>query len=247
MRLVSLARAGVLAAGMLTVSVAAAAAEYVEIWRTSGFKMPESAAFEPASGAFFISNINSPQFAPNGEGYVSLVDATGRIVTEKFVDGLNAPKGMDVAGNRLYVAGIEELVEIDIKTAFIVQRYKMPGAAFLNDVSVAPDGRVFVSETTQNALYVLEDGALKEWVKDASLAGINGVYVKGDTVYVALLGDISQGFQNVKPSNIKAIDLTSKTIRDYGSPNPVGVLDGLEPMPGGEGFMVTDNPGGKLL
>ena len=235
------------AAVALALAATTAHAEYKEAWRASGFLMPESVAYDRSSGAFFVSNINSSQFQANGEGYVFQIDAAGKVVKEKFVAGLNAPKGIDIAGNRLFVAGIEELVEVSLPSGEIVQRYKAPGATFLNDVSVAPDGRVFVSETMQSAIYVLENGSLKEWLKDPKLAGANGVYISGNSLFVALLGDLSQGFQNVKPSNVKVVDLGTRAITDFGSAEPVGVLDGLEPMPGGSSFVVTDNPGGRLI
>lgn len=94
MKIAGSIRMGAVVAATLTFTATASAAELTEVWRADGFKMPESAAYDPSSGAFFVSNINSPQFQANGEGYVSLVDPLGRLVVEKFVDGLNAPKGM---------------------------------------------------------------------------------------------------------------------------------------------------------
>lgn len=223
----------------------AAAQDYTEVWKTSGFMIPESVSYDPGTKSLFVSNINSPDFSPNGKGYISQVSLTGDLIKERFVDGLNAPKGTDVSNGKLYVAAVGELVEIDIESGKIANRYPAPEATFLNDVAVGPDGRAFVTETFQSAIYVLEDGKLSKWLTDPQLAGANGIIVDGNEIRVATLGDMSGGFEKMKPSNIKSVNIDTKTITDYGSPAPIGALDGIEKMD--QGLMVTDNSGGRLV
>jgi DNA-binding beta-propeller fold protein YncE len=239
----------VVGASLLALAAAMAPAEAQELteaWRATGFSSPESVAYDPGTKTLFVSNINNPDFgSKNGQGYVSQIGTDGSVIKEKFVETLESPKGIDIADGHLYVAGIEELVEVDIAAGQILNRYPAPGAGFLNDVAVAPDGRVFVSETMTGAIYVLADGQLTEWLKDPQLAGANGLYVSGGNLMVAPLGDISGGFANLKPTNIKVVNLETKAITDYGSTDPVGGLDGIEPM--GDGWLVTDNGGGRLV
>jgi sugar lactone lactonase YvrE len=229
----------------LTSAIPATAEDYAEAWRATGFAMPESASWDAATRSLFVSNINSENFEPNGQGYISQLGLDGKVLKEKFVEGLNAPKGTYVSGGKLYVASVEALVEIDIATAAVVNTYAAPGATFLNDVALGPDGKAYVTETTQGAIYVLENGTLSQWLVDPKLAGANGIIVDGGTLLVATLGDVSQGFENMKPSNVKSVDLASKAVTDYGSPDPIGGLDGIELMQ--EGVMVTDNSGGRLV
>jgi hypothetical protein len=223
----------------------ASAQTLTEAWRLPGFAAPESVSYDPGTGSLFVSNINSPDFSANGQGYVSQLGLDGTLTSEKFVEGLNAPKGTFVVDGMLYVAGSEELVEVDIAAGTIANRYAAPGATFLNDVVAADDGRVFVTETAQSAIYVLENGSLTQWVTDPQLAGANGIIVDGNTLLVATLGDMSGGFANMKPSNIKIVDLATKAVTDYGSPAPIGGLDGLETYE--DGVAVSDNSGGRLL
>jgi sugar lactone lactonase YvrE len=224
----------------------AMAADYAQAWKATGFMAPESVSYDAASKSLFVSNINSQNFIEaNGKGYISELGLDGSLIKEKFVEGLNAPKGTYVAGGKLYVATVEALVEIDIATAKIANTYKAPGATFFNDVAVGPDGRAFLTETLQGAIYVLENGALSQWLADPQLTGANGIIVDGGTLLVATLGDVSKGFDKLKPSNVKSVDIATKKITDYGSPAPIGALDGIELMDGG--VMVTDNSGGRLL
>jgi sugar lactone lactonase YvrE len=181
----------------------------------------------------------------NGQGYISQLSLDGKVLKEKFAEGLNAPKGTAVTDGKLYVAGVEELAEIDLASGKVLNRYAAPGASFLNDVVVAEDGSIYVTETTQGAIYKLEGGTLSQWLVDPALAGANGIIISDGALLVATLGDISKGFDNMKPSNVKRVDLASKAVTDFGSSKPVGGLDGIEAAPGG--VIVTDNSGGRLV
>jgi mono/diheme cytochrome c family protein len=236
---------GLIVAALAVFALPGVAQDSNEVWRLGGFAQPESVSYDPGTGTLFVSNINSPDFAANGMGYITQLSLDGKILAEKFVDGLNSPAGTDIRDGTLWTAA-GGLVEIDIASARVVNTFTADDAMFLNDVAVGDDGRVFVTDTFAGAIYVLEDGAFTQWLQDPALAGANGIYVRGDTIYVARVGDVSGGFENMVPNgDIKTIDLDSQEIGDFGSSEPIGGLDGLEPM--GEGFMVTDNAAGRLL
>jgi hypothetical protein len=112
-------------------------------------------------------------------------------------------------------------------------------------VAVAEDGSIYATETAQGAIYVIADGTATQLVADPALAGANGIAIDGGRLLVATLGDISGGFENLKPSNIKAVDIATGTVTDFGSAEPVGTLDGIELIEGG--VLVTDNGGGRLV
>lgn len=243
-RIVTFAGASVLA---LVASLPAAGQQMTEAWRATGFETPESVAYDAASEMLFVSNIAGAPDAADGNGYISQLGIDGTVVEQKWVEGLNAPKGMAVADGKLYVADLAELVEIDIAGGTISNRYAAEGAMFLNDVAAAPDGRVFVSDTFGNAIFVLENGTLTKWAEDPMLLlGVNGLLVEGDRLIAVQVGDVSQGFENIKPGFAVSIDLASKEITPIGTTDPIGTLDGVEPAPGG-GWYVTDYMAGKLI
>lgn len=223
----------------------ASAQTLTELWRIGGFSMPESVSYDPATDSFYATNINSPDMSANGEGYVTKIGPDGAVVEERFATGLNAPKGTFVRDGILYVAGIEEVVEVSLATGEVTTRHAVPGAYFVNDVAVAYDGTVYATETMQGAIYAINDGSAMQLVTDPALAGANGIIVDGDRLLVATLGDISQGFENLQPSNVKAVSITTGEVTNYGSDEPVGMLDGIEPVSGG--VVVTDNGGGRLV
>jgi DNA-binding beta-propeller fold protein YncE len=241
-RLVPIAVALALAAA----TTAAYAAGVTEAWRAPGLDLPESVSWDDANKTFYVSNIGGMDpSAKDGNGFISKVDQTGKVTTLKWVTGLDAPKGTEVAGGKLWVTDITQLVEIDIASGKIANKYPAAGAMFLNDVAVAPDGRVFVADSFTSTIYVLAGGKMDVFVKDAKLRGPNGLVILGGNLLVAELGDISQGFDKLTPGNIKQINLMTKAISDFGPPI-VGNLDGIE-LDGQGGVTVTDNPKGKIL
>jgi len=230
----------------IAASTAVHAAGVTVAWRATGLDAPESVTWDDANKTFYVSNVGGMDpTAKDGNGFISKVDQTGKVTTLKWVTGLDAPKGTEIANGKLYVSDISQLVEIDIATGKITNKYPAAGAMFLNDVAIAPDGRVFVADTFTSSIYVLQNGKLDVFVKDAKLRGPNGLVMLNGKLLVAELGDVSQGFDKMTPGNIKQIDLTTKAISDFGPPI-VGNLDGIE-LDGQGGVTVTDNPKGKIL
>lgn len=223
-----------------------ALAGVTEVWRTTGFVSPESVEWDASAGLAYVSNMGADPMAADGDGYISTIGADGVVKAEKWVTGLNAPKGMAAVGGKLYTADLTELVEIDTATGAITNRYPAAGAVFLNDVTAAPDGRIFVSDTFGNSVWVLENGAMSIFAQDPALMGANGVTVIGNALVVANLGDASQGFDKIKPGWVVSVDLTSRAITPYGSTDPSGTLDGVE-ADGTGGVIFTDNMGGRLM
>lgn len=217
-----------------------------EVWRTTGFSSPESVEWDAAAGVLYVSNMGADPMAKDGDGYIATMGTDGAIKTDKWVTGLDAPKGMAIVAGKLYTADVDQLVEIDIASATVTNRYPAPGSVLLNDVMAAPDGRIFVSDTFGNSVWVLEGGAMAIFAQDPMLMGANGLTVIGNALIVANLGDASQGFDKIKPGSVVSIDLASKAITPFGSADPAGVLDGIEP-DGAGGTLITDNMGGRLL
>ena len=230
--------------GLLLAS--SAMAEVTEVWRTAGFSSPESVEWDAAAGLAYVSNMGADPMAADGDGYISTIGADGVVIAEKWLAGLNAPKGMAAAGGKLYTADLTELVEIDTATGAVTNRYPAAGSVLLNDVTAAPDGRIFVSDTFGNSVWVLENGAMSIFAQDPALMGANGVTVIGNALVVANLGDASQGFDKIKPGWVVSIDLSTKAITPYGSADPSGTLDGVEADSKG-GVIFTDNMGGRLM
>ncbi|MBC7950814.1 MAG: SMP-30/gluconolactonase/LRE family protein [Rhodospirillaceae bacterium] len=219
-------------------STSALAAEPVKLWESSGFANPESVLWDSAKKVLYVSNVNGSPPDKDGNGYISKLNAEGKVVVEKWVVGLDAPKGMALFKGRLYVSDIDRLVVIDTASGKVSKTYPAPGAKFLNDVTVDDKGVVYVSDMLDNVIWALNGGKFDRWLSDAKLENPNGLKAESSRLLVASWGPMNgNGFDTSKPGALKAVTLSDKTIRDL-TPG-FGNLDGLEP-DGKGGYVVSD-------
>jgi outer membrane protein assembly factor BamB len=229
--------AGMLAGGLLAGSVAAA--EPQQVWQAKGLYGPESAVLDAGEGVIYVSNVNGDASAADGNGYIAKLSLKGEVLDKEWVTGLNAPKGLALHDGKLYVSDIDELAVIDTASGEITARHKAPGATFLNDVTAAEDGRVFVSDMMQNQIWKLEGDQFEMWLQDAALDNPNGLLAEPDRLVVAAWGKPKEDFSTDVPGHLLAVDYQSKKVTDIGSGEPIGNLDGVEADSQG-GYLVTD-------
>lgn len=132
----------------------------------------ESALYHEETGQIFVSNIEGEGTEKDGVGSISIIDKEGNIVNRNWVTGLNAPKGMAIKEGSLFVTDIDELVEIDIASAEVINRYPVEGAEFLNDA--ATDGsHIYFSDMRRGKIHRLENGQVKTIAENQN--NINGL------------------------------------------------------------------------
>ncbi|HEY8246948.1 MAG TPA: hypothetical protein VIG38_06670 [Hyphomicrobium sp.] len=222
-----------------------ACAQPVVLWETTGLKTPESALPVPAEGFAYVSNVAGNPTDKDGNGFISKVSlADGKIIALEWAKGLDAPKGLALAGGKLYASDIDKLVEIDAKTGKILAKYDAPGSQFLNDIAVDAQGNVYVSDSSTSAIWRLAGGKFEKWLEDPALKFPNGLHVSGDKLIIAAWGAPGTSAQSSAPSNLVAVSLADRKISDLGDGTPVGNLDGIEP--DGDDFLVTDWVAGAL-
>ncbi|MEH6813325.1 MAG: hypothetical protein V7677_12410, partial [Motiliproteus sp.] len=65
------------------------------LWNTEAvFQQPESVVYDIVRRSIYVSSINGAPDAVDGNGFISLVANDGKVEKLKWVDGLNAPKGL---------------------------------------------------------------------------------------------------------------------------------------------------------
>jgi sugar lactone lactonase YvrE len=236
-----------------------------KIWETPAqFKTPESVIYEPNENMLFVSSIDGAPDGKDKQGFISKVSPlNGSIIELNWVTSLNAPKGMAVVNNTnnslLYVSDITDLVEVDVNSGKIINRYNAPGSGFLNDVASDNQGHVYVSDTVTNTIYRLDsknlgnnsnnnnnNASLQVWLQSPELNGPNGLYVD-DTNNRLIV--VSFGAFSNPGGSIRVVDLQNRTMSSLGEEGtavPIGGLDGVEADSTGRYYYVTDNPAGKL-
>jgi len=199
------------------------------LWELQGLPNPESVI--PAAGGDFlyVSNVGGDAEARDGNGVVSRVSMDGTLLQRDWATGLDAPKGMALAGRRLFVSDITALVEIDTHDGRVVARHPAPEAKFLNDVAVAPDGSVLVSDSANARIYAWHDGRMDTWLEDPLLAAVNGLLPETSRLIVVTM----QG-------RLLAIDWRTHAVTVLAE--GLGNGDGIAAL-GGGAYLVSEWPG----
>lgn len=147
------------------------------VWESDTLvKTPESVLLDRTNDILYVSCVNQNPWKKDGNGFISKMDKNGKIVDLKWAEGLNGPKGLGISNNSLFVADIDALVEIDLKTGQIKNKIELQGKPDLNDVAVGPDGSVYVSGSGTNVIYKLENGSLVGIFKANDGERLNGLY-----------------------------------------------------------------------
>jgi hypothetical protein len=171
------------------------------LWNLTGdFNLPESAYYDAASNAVFVSSINGQILDRDGNGYISRLSPDGKVVNAKWATGLNAPKGMRSARGTLWVSDIDEVVGIEIASGRIVSRVRVEGAQFLNDLATAPDGTVYVSDSNLSRIYEVRNGVASIFVEGAEMVEQpNGLLVDGGRLVLGTIGPAPAGGRGPTP------------------------------------------------
>ncbi len=232
---------------LLTSFNAMAELQLTSVWQVDGLSNPESVTYDWVRDQYFVSNMAGDGLSGDGQGFISLISGNGELINKNWVTGLNAPKGLAIRGDTLFVAsltsgaalgdnGLQDLtsqvVAIDIETGAIVAEIPAPGAHLLNDTAVGPHGNVYVSDLGGNAIYRLQNGTFQPWLESLGLQDPNGLFVDSRNVYVASFGLLSDPDTGVydfdNPLGFpKKVDVRSKEITNLNNSTPLGLLDGI--------------------
>lgn len=197
-----------------------------KLWETdTTLSTPESVFHDNTNDVLYVSCINGvPPNAKDEDGYIAKVSPTDGSITElKWVTGLDAPKGMGMVDEKLYVTNIDEVVVINTSSGEITERIEVPEAQFLNDIATDDDGNVYFSDSNTNKLHKLSpEGELTVWLEDENMGGPNGLFHDGEKMMLATFGSgkfnsIDYTEEKVKPvvDSIPSGDGVVKVGMDY--------------------------------
>jgi hypothetical protein len=168
-----------------------------KLWSTdSTLAIPESVLYDAQNKLLYTSLINGKPDSADGVGGIAKVGLDGKIIDANWVTGLDAPKGLGKFGNTLYAADLTQVDVIDIPTAKVVKRIPVPGAMFLNDITVDANGIVYVSDTRLAKVFRIENGTATEYL--SNLKNANGVLAVNNDVYILASGTLYKADANKK-------------------------------------------------
>lgn len=216
-------------------------------WNTKAeLKEPESVVYDVMRDSLYVSNVNGAPDVEDGNGFISLIAKDGKIEKLKWIDGLNAPKGMAIFGRNLFVADINALVVIDLDTTKVNKRFTLEGKHFLNDIAVSQEGVIYVTDTATDTIYRLYKDKFEAWLTDSKLDHPNGIYIDNNNIIVGSWGKPTEGWKTDIPGHLLLISPEDKSIKDFGTGDPIGNLDGIAKLDNST-LLITDWYQGKLI
>ena len=216
----------------------------------TGLSTPESVLYDADADRYLVSNINGKPDGKDNNGFISVLSPDGTTTTPKWIEGgkekvkLDAPKGLGIAKGVLYVADISVVRTFDAKTGAPKGDVAVPGATFLNDIAIGPDGKVYVSDTGvklgakgfeptgTDAVYEIDKGHAKALAKGKDLGGPNGLVVTDKGLVVVTTGS----------GEVYLLDDKGK--KQNASKPPTGMLDGVIAL--GDSLLVTSWEGSAI-
>lgn len=195
-------------------------------------RTPESVLHDPEQDVYFISNVNGALLTADDNGFISRVDARTMQVNLKWIESgkggvhLDAPKGMAILGDTLYVSDIAGVRKFDRRTGAPAGLIALPGATLINDLTsdgtslyvsdtaVIPGPGMTFYESGTDAIWKLTGDRAGKIASGASLRHPNGLDFYNGVLHVVTFG----------PSELYELrDGEKKSVSEL----PKGQLDGL--------------------
>jgi sugar lactone lactonase YvrE len=197
-----------------------------KVWETEKvFLTPESVLYDPTRELLYVSSFDN-RYKKNAApeeytGFISKVKLNGEIINLKWITGLHAPCGMGIFEDNLYTVERGHLVEIDIKTGKILNRFPVPDSDFLNDLAIDEQGNIYMTDTRPSSnpdsrIYRFTDGRVKVWLEGEDINWANGLFYHDNKLLIGNSGD----------GCLKSIDIETKKVEKIACLG-AGILDGI--------------------
>lgn len=174
--------------------------------------LPEGITYSQKEKAFFISSTVQAKIVKVKEGRVSNFIRSGQ-------DGFNGGIGLHVDDQRgiLWALGTSpnpqklssRLFKYDLRTGRLLSTFSVSDTtALLNDLAIAPNGTVYVTDTNNGVLYTPSKvrAELEVWVRLQPDDYPNGIVFHRGKLYVA---SFSHGLKQIDPETKEVVDVVT--------------------------------------
>ena len=214
-----------------------------KVGTTPNLQGPESAKYDRDLDVWFVANVNGSPLGKDNNGYISRLRPDGTPYQVKFIESgkkgvtLNAPKGMAINGDTLWVADIDVARAFNKRTGASIANVNLKGKAkFLNGATVGPDGAIYMTDTGilagkggqfdhpgPNQVFRITRGGGTVALASAKLEGPNGITWDMQRRQFVIVDFLGKGIHGWKPGE--------RDVTTIGT-GP-GQQDGVEVLPDG--------------
>jgi len=256
-RISKTASALTVASTLALTAISATANPLTPLWQLNNFDQPESVVSDANGKHLYVSNINGQPTQLNGKGYISKLSINGKVLQQHWLDGMDAPKGMAIKGDTLYVADMQQVHVVSLSKGEIITRFNAPKAKMLNDITIGDDGSVYISDLLGGGIYRIKHHTMAMWFNPKQLPHPNGLLWQDGGLLVASWGlGMNGDFTTQTPGSIYKVDVSKPSLVPLASAKQMGNLDGITYAGGslyvsdwisGDLFKVTAQKNEKIL
>ncbi len=185
-------------------------------WEVDGFTQAESVLYVPNHDYIYVSNVNQ-----EAVGFISRLNKDGSIDTLKFVENIPVALGMAYDQGKIYVASLNTVKVIDLETGRIINELVAEDGGMLNDITITPDGDLFVTDFMTHQIYRSNGEKLVSWLASEEFIMLNGIFFD----YGQLL--VSNMNMETMTGSVLKIDVVTKEFSVIKSMENIGAIDGI--------------------
>lgn len=205
------------------------------IWETDSLLTTcEAVLYDVSTQTIYVSNVNRSPWEKDHNGFISTINTKGEITNLKWMEGLSGPKGLGISNGKLYVNDIDRVLEIAITSQKITNSFMVENNPQLNDITVDPEGVVYVSGSKSNVVYQIKDEIISKYAADSlQLKRLNGLLHQKEGLYYLDSGTHEFG----------VLDYTSKIFKKLTT--DIGHGDGIVKLKNGD--FITSSWKGEIF
>ncbi len=134
------------------IDLGALAVEVIEV-ADVGFESPRAVIHDPVADVYLVSNISGEPTEDNDAGFISRITPDGEVEELVWIQTvgpqsrLNAPKGMAIAGDFLFVVDIQCIRMYDRESGVMDEQRCLDDVTDLTGLDAGPEGSLFVTDS----------------------------------------------------------------------------------------------------
>ncbi|GJM64057.1 TIM barrel protein [Persicobacter diffluens] len=218
------------------------------------YDAPDQVLWHAKTKQWFVSNLGGGiSLDRDGYSWISRLDASGKVIDPVWIgfeEGFDAISGMISDDQYLYAVDRDGVRQIDIAQRKQVAFYPIPEGEFLNDIVLAKNGDLYVSDFFGDQIFriIPKKKKVKLFLKTERLEAPDGLYMEDGYLVVASWGKLipGKGFDTSKKGDLLRVDLKKKTIEPLS--DKLIELGNLEGITKGNGnYYITDWASGEVI
>lgn len=192
------------------------------------YRAPESIAYDSIRDLIYVSNYTAPLKDGGfyGQHTITKANLKGEILEADWITGLSCPTGICIYRDHLFIVERFGVVEYDLEKEQVINKYYIKTDEFLNDITLDPEGTIYISVSGAKQIYRIKEGIVELWLEHDSIDNPNGILFDQGKIVIGTITDCSLKLVNPETKEIQRLARLGE-----------GTVDGIKAC--GEGYLTS--------